>query len=113
MSENTEPTTAAVDLNEMYQYATNLQISGNSIYQIREALLQRGLDNQNTNMVIEWLNQDVSSELKEKAKKDMLYGALWCVGGLVLTLAHIGFIFWGAILFGGIQFFKGVIAYNS
>ena len=48
---------------------------------------------------------------KEKAKNDMLYGALWCIGGIVLTLAHIGFIFWGAILFGGIQFFRGL--YNS
>lgn len=38
----------------------------------------------------------------------MLYGALWCVGGLALTLANVGFIFWGAIIFGGVQFFKGV-----
>ena len=38
----------------------------------------------------------------------MKYGALWCVGGIVGTAALIGFIFWGAILFGGIQFFKGV-----
>ena len=44
----------------------------------------------------------------ERANKDMLYGALWCVGGIVGTAAQIGFIFWGAILFGGIQFFKGL-----
>jgi hypothetical protein len=44
----------------------------------------------------------------EKAKRDMLYGALWCVGGIIATSAHIGFIFWGAIVFGGIQFFRGV-----
>lgn len=50
---------------------------------------------------------------RERAKKDMLYGALWCIGGLVLTLAHIGFIFWGAILFGGIQFFRGLVNYNK
>lgn len=46
---------------------------------------------------------------KEKAKRDMLFGALWCVGGIIATLADIGFIFWGAIVFGGIQFFRGLI----
>ncbi|MES2141232.1 MAG: hypothetical protein V4511_16105 [Bacteroidota bacterium] len=46
---------------------------------------------------------------KEKAKRDMLFGALWCIGGIIATAAHIGFIFWGAIIFGGIQFFRGLI----
>ncbi|MES2288077.1 MAG: hypothetical protein V4547_20490 [Bacteroidota bacterium] len=46
---------------------------------------------------------------KEKAKRDMLFGALWCIGGIIATSAHIGFIFWGAIVFGGIQFFRGLI----
>jgi hypothetical protein len=44
----------------------------------------------------------------ERAKKDMLYGILWCIGGTVATIADIGYIFWGAILFGAIQFFKGL-----
>jgi hypothetical protein len=42
------------------------------------------------------------------ARKNMLYGALWCLGGTILTIADIGYIFWGAIVFGGIQFLKGV-----
>ncbi len=37
---------------------------------------------------------------RTKPPKDILYGALWCVGGLALTLATIGFLFWGAIIFG-------------
>ena len=53
--------------------------------------------------------QEYISAKKEQAEKDMLYGALWCVGGIIATAAHIGFVFWGAILFGGIQFFKGLI----
>ncbi|MES2277999.1 MAG: hypothetical protein V4592_18365 [Bacteroidota bacterium] len=51
--------------------------------------------------------------IRERAKKDMLYGALWCVGGTVLTIADVGFIFWGAIIFGGIQFFRGLSNYNK
>lgn len=50
---------------------------------------------------------------KKQANKDMLYGALWCVGGIVATASDIGAIFWGAILFGGIQFFKGLMNSQS
>lgn len=50
---------------------------------------------------------------KDRAKKDVLYGALWCIGGTVLTLANVGFIFWGAILFGGIQLIKGLVNLSS
>jgi len=52
-------------------------------------------------------------ERKKQANKDMLYGALWCVGGLVATMADVGFIFWGAIVFGAVQFFKGLINSQS
>ncbi len=48
----------------------------------------------------------------ESAQKDMLYGALWCIGGIVATVADFGYIFWGAIVFGGIQFFKGLFSSN-
>ncbi|KAB1157952.1 hypothetical protein [Flavobacterium luteum] len=53
--------------------------------------------------------QELISAQKKQAENDMLYGALWCIGGIIATAAHIGFIFWGAILFGGIQFFRGLI----
>jgi fructosamine-3-kinase len=108
-----ETTTTAVDINEMYQYATNLFIGGQNAYEVKTALLERGLDEGNANYIVEQLDQQINEARKTRAKKDMLYGALWCVGGLVLTLAHIGFIFWGAIVFGGIQFFRGVIAFNQ
>jgi hypothetical protein len=45
---------------------------------------------------------------KAQAKKDILHGGLWCIGGIALTVADIGFVFWGAILFGGVQFIKGL-----
>ncbi|WPV00590.1 hypothetical protein SNE26_02270 [Mucilaginibacter sp. cycad4] len=111
MSENIQ-TTTAVDINEMYQYATNLFVGGQNSYEVKTALMTRGLDEGNADYIVQQLDQQINNAHKERAKKDMLYGALWCVGGLVLTLAHIGFIFWGAIVFGGIQFFRGVIAYN-
>ncbi len=44
----------------------------------------------------------------KKANSDILWGAIWCVGGLIGTFANIGYVFWGAIIFGGIQLFRGL-----
>lgn len=54
-------------------------------------------------------------------QKNMLHGALWCIGGIVVTattyssaVAHGGgtyFVAWGAILFGAIQFLQGAFQY--
>ncbi|MEW5956176.1 MAG: zinc-ribbon domain-containing protein [Chloroflexota bacterium] len=56
---------------------------------------------------------------RETAQKNMLYGALWCIGGIVVTAASYDaaqpggtyIIAWGAILFGGLQFLAGVVQY--
>ena len=57
--------------------------------------------------VIELRESD--EDIEERAKKNRLYGAIWCIGGVLATLADVGYIFWGAIVFGGIQFFRGVL----
>lgn len=59
------------------------------------------------------VKQAFAEAKKSRAKKDILYGALWCIGGTILTIANIGFIFWGAILFGGIQLIKGLVGLAS
>jgi hypothetical protein len=44
----------------------------------------------------------------------MIWGAVWCIGGIIVTLLSIGngagVIAYGAIIWGAIQFFKGVFA---
>jgi hypothetical protein len=62
----------------------------------------------NVQMQQEEMQELVRQENIRTANKNMLYGALWCIGGTVATLAEIGYIFWGAILFGAIQFFQGL-----
>jgi hypothetical protein len=70
---------------------------------------------------------DVDAAEFKKAKrnigaKNMLYGALWCGGGLVVTgisysMATSGsgggtyFVTWGAVIFGAYQFVKGLVQY--
>ncbi|RZK59851.1 MAG: hypothetical protein EOO91_03740 [Pedobacter sp.] len=96
-------------VNQVYDHAANLLVNHKmSAYETQNALMEQGLDEENAAIVVSNLEQQIQSAKKERANKDMLYGALWCVGGLIATFADFGFIFWGAILFGGIQFFKRV-----
>ena len=55
---------------------------------------------------------------RHAANKNMLFGALWCIGGLLVTAVSFAaasgagggryFLAWGAIIFGALQFFRGV-----
>lgn len=52
----------------------------------------------------------------DNGSKDMIFGALWFFGGIIVTVATFSaasnggtyVVAWGAIIFGAIQFFRGV-----
>src|SRR6188768_1425974 len=97
-------------VSQIYNYAANLLLNENkNVEEVKDALVEKGLSADAAYTIVRSLEDQISQARKERATKDMIYGALWCVGGTIATVANIGFIFWGAILFGGIQFFKGVI----
>jgi hypothetical protein len=103
-SDNEQPTQE--ELEEVFKYAANLLFNEKrSPEETKAILIRRGLDEEGADFVLETLGK---AKL-EKAKKEMLYGALWCIGGTLATAAQIGFIFWGAILFGTIQFLRGLV----
>ena len=98
--------------NELYTYAANLVvIEGKNPDEIKAALIEKGLSNDAAYTIMASVKDQLQKEKKAQAGKDILYGALWCIGGTIATLANIGFIFWGAILFGGIQLIKGLYNY--
>ncbi len=115
LKENSTPSTSGQQSTEdMFQYAAHLLIDrGQDSYEAKKALMARGVDEVNAALIIDRLEEEIESAKKKEAQKDMLYGALWCVGGTVATLANFGFVFWGAILFGAIQFFQGVYKYSN
>ncbi|RZT00144.1 hypothetical protein [Aquimarina brevivitae] len=95
--------------NQVYEYAANLLVNQKkSTAETKSALIAQGLDEESATAVVTNLSQQIKDAKKEGANKDMLWGAVWCVGGIIATVADIGFIFWGAIVFGAIQFFRGV-----
>ncbi|WP_298153649.1 hypothetical protein [Flavobacterium sp.] len=106
--ENIVPETITAE--QIHSYAANLMFhQDKNNYEVKMALIQQGLDEDSAQIVIENIESQVAAARVTRANKDMLYGGLWLVGGTVLTLANIGFIFWGAIVFGGIQFGRGLM----
>jgi hypothetical protein len=108
--EISQPTTQTQEfVDQVYEYAANLLVKmKRSATEVEQLLVAQGLDAESATTVVSNLQIQIRDAKKAQAKKDMLHGGLWCVGGTALTMAHIGFFFWGAIVFGGIQFFRGV-----
>jgi len=53
-----------------------------------------------------------------EAKRNIVVGGLWCLGGIVVTAATYSsggryVVAWGAILFGGIQLIRGLLQLGS
>jgi hypothetical protein len=85
---------------------------------VRANLTHGGVDAHAAARAVANANQLKVAARLQAAKTNMFYGALWCIGGFAVTAityqaAAAGggryILAWGAILFGGIQFFRGVI----
>ena len=86
---------------------------------VKIELVEQGLTEDDAQMVIDNVQVEVRKMEKERGKKEMIYGALWCVGGAVVTLltymlAEGGgtyVVAWGAMAWGALQFLKGASMY--
>jgi len=112
MSANSQENKTTIDLEEMHQYATILKMKGKSTEEIKAALLEHGIDEASADTVMEWVKQDTINAIKMRAKRDMLIGALFCLGGWALSFTHFRSAFWVMILFGGIKLFKGFMDHS-
>lgn len=109
---NNQEGSSQAAVNELYNFAANMLVNDKkSSKDVQVALVGKGLSESAAFTIVHNLEVEIKNAKKEAGRKDMLYGALWCIGGTVATIANIGFIFWGAILFGGIQFIKGAANY--
>lgn len=109
---------AQKEVDKIYQYAFDLIATlEKTPEEAIQSLIDKGLRRTEAEIVVNNVIQQVSNARKEKAKRNMLFGALWCVGGIIVTAltyqAASGggryVIAWGAILFGAVQFIRGAI----
>lgn len=104
-------------VNELYVYVANRIVKDNRAgYQVKTELMEKGMPEEAVNKIVDHVEQQIYQARRDRASKDMLYGALWCIGGTVVTVATYSaasgggryVVAWGAIIFGAIQFFKGL-----
>ena len=97
-------------IDEAYNYGVHLIVDkGVDYIRLKDELIFKGIDVQEALKVVNKIKKDIKKAKITAANNDLIYGALWCIGGIVATAAEIGYIFWGAIVFGGYQFLKGLI----
>lgn len=105
---------------QLYSHAANLLLNHNkNSYEVKTSLMAKGVEEKDAVYIIDRLEQQIDDARKKKANKDMLYGALWCIGGTIVTVYSYSaasegggryMVAWGAIIFGGVQFVRGLIA---
>lgn len=74
-----------------------------------DQLVADGLDRTEAETWVGALSLQIAEHRKKQGRNQMLEGAAWAIGGTVATLAEIGYIFWGAILYGVIKFIQGAV----
>ncbi len=106
-----------IDEQQAYNFAADQIINQRRpSEEVADMLVQKGLDRTTAYSIEQSMNTQNDDGKKERARKDMIYGGLWFFGGIIVTLVTYSsasgggsyVVAWGAILFGGIQFFRGV-----
>lgn len=111
-----QQTTPEQAVQQIYQYAASLMRSGTKPDIIRQNLVQRGLTAEQANIVVINLQKARKKALQQAGQRDLLIGAGVCLLGIVITVATFSaargggtyVVAWGAIIFGAIQFFRGL-----
>ncbi|MGQ0550520.1 MAG: hypothetical protein ACT4PY_12730 [Armatimonadota bacterium] len=99
-------------IQEVYELAAKLLNERTPREKVEAQLIERGLDRESVGIVLTNLFEARASALKQAGIKSMVYGALWCIGGIILTAVTSGqFIFYGAVLVGAYQLIRGVFHY--
>jgi hypothetical protein len=111
-----QQTTPDQAVQQIYQYTASLMRSGTKTEVIHQNLVQRGLTDEQANIVLNNLQKARKKALAEIGQRDLLLGGGICLLGIVVTVATFSaaqnggtyVVAWGAIIFGAIRFFRGL-----
>jgi hypothetical protein len=97
-------------LKEMMKYAVDLYVyQDKNSYEVITALKEKGVTEDQAKAMISIIDERVEETENSAHKKNVIIGGLFFAGGLMATFANLGFVFWGAIVFGGIQMVRGIM----
>ncbi|QDT89088.1 hypothetical protein [Gimesia algae] len=66
----------------LYAFGAEKMRDGASSQQVQAALMEEGVDQETSEMIVSQLSEARDSQQKEAAQKNMMFGALWCIGGM-------------------------------
>ena len=100
-----------------YEHGATMMAEGHSEDEIEDALVDQGLDCESAQTIVAELATMRAEVMVSEGRKNMLFGALWCVGGIAVTAATFSaaagsgsyVVAYGAIFYGAIQFFRGAL----
>ena len=105
-------------VNQIYGFAANMMFEQEKTSEeTKQALVEQGLKPEDAEIVVSNLQAQIKQAKDEVANKNMLYGALWCGGGLLVTALTYSaasenggsyVVAWGAVIFGAWQLLKGL-----
>ena len=111
-----EPTEDEV-LQAVYTFTAEQMEANVSHTQIVSTLVEKGIDEESASTIVEQVAEARREAFHSAGKKNMIFGALWAVGGTVVTIGSYSavsegggryVVAWGAVIFGVIQFFRGL-----
>jgi hypothetical protein len=108
-------------MKEVFNHAAEMMSNGAANEKIKSDLMERGLNAEVAETVVSSLVGAHRDAKQEQGKKNMLYGALWCVGGTAITIGTYAaasgggtyVVTYGAIVIGAFQFFQGIYQYAT
>jgi len=104
-------------VDDVVAYARNLLfVQKKTPNETKNLLMENGLTWDLADVVVDNLLARSEAD-NDQANRDMLFGALWFIGGIVITAVTYSaasgggtyVVTWGAIIFGAFQFIKGLI----
>jgi hypothetical protein len=104
---------------QVYRHIAARLTQGASAAEVEKDLTDMGFDAEVANTAIASVQGAMRAAKKKAANKNILLGALWCGGGVLVTAFTYSaassssggghyVVAWGAIVFGGIQLFRGL-----
>lgn len=84
MEENNKEIREAI--NDVYAYATQLLVVRklNTADALHD-LMQKGIEEEVARTIVNQIDDQIYEAKIKRANKDILYGALWCIGGTLVT----------------------------
>jgi len=98
---------------------------GKNVYDVQDELVAMGLTYAEATSItneVRGITPTAEESYSGNGQRNMLVGGLWCLGGILVTAVTYAnassgggryVVAWGAIVFGAVQFFKGLANLNS